>query len=122
MAGEIEAALRLLPSVERVRVDVELAGPEPRAVVVMVTGATTEGLESSARTVVRGVLGPSPPEHILVDLHAQDPRERPPERDVPPLLAFALLGLGISLGVTAERLRHGAIDHRRRRRPEATRS
>ena len=108
LAGEVAASLRVLPAVTDLAVNVELsdddAAASPR---VTVTGRLVAGHEQPATAVnvdaiIRSIVGESAHLEVAWVSAAADPS--PVENPVLPILAA--LGLGISLGVTGERLRN----------------
>lgn len=105
-AGEIEAALDLLDEVERVRVDVEHRGGGPPAVLVAMRAADddvdADELERAATRAVEVILGEGDIE-VLVSRPKTSPvpsAQRPLS-----LIAAVFMGLGLSLGITLERIR-----------------
>ena len=119
-AGEIERAVRLLPGVEEVRVDVELEqdGSLRAAAVVARAQAGTRGdIEPATRRIVEVVLGPDAPAAttVLVAELPPVPEDLEPGLPIVPL-ALALLGLGVSAGIALERSRRMLGRRRSRRR------
>lgn len=120
LAQEIEAALGVLPSVARARVDVELAERPAAARVLAVVagdpGADADALAARVRTVAHTVMGPQAAVEVVAEpIPAPAPPAEPPPRW--PLL-LGVLGLGFFGGTLIERIRglrrRGAA---RRRRP-----
>lgn len=124
-AGEIERAIRILPGVEDVGVDVELGADatlQSAVVVIRTSSDTAERNQEAAQRIVRGVLGPEGLAATEIVVKSPPAPETLGPTGVPTLpLALALLGLGVSAGITLERgrrlwiRRHG----RRRRRTRA---
>src|SRR5690606_7096255 len=107
LAGELESLVEALEGVRSTRTDDTLT-PElalDRAVVVVQNDRPREDegeLELDVQSIARATL---PPGATTVLLHQVSGEERPSEPSRPSLLlAFVSLALGISIGVTAERL------------------
>ena len=117
-AGELEAAIGTLYAIDRVRATVEA---DQTVIVLRLSDpdARDDALEA-ARRIAETILGPDAT--IAIEASAPSPEATPAEdRDLPTLpLAFALLGLGFSLGVTFDRgrriLRQLRKDARRNKR------
>jgi hypothetical protein len=121
LAQEIEQALAVLPSVDRARVDVELARPvgssepPPRVLAVVAGRPESDATELAlrARSIVQAVMGPG----AVVEVVMEPSPTAPPlaERTRWPLL-LGILGLGFFIGVLLERIRGlrrpGAARHR----------
>lgn len=100
LAGELSEALALLELTER-RVDVELSEP-PQVIVVAHTRVPTPELAAKIDALGRAIVPGDPDVHVEL-LVAAPPQPSAPTHDWP--LALVCLGLGLSLGVTGERLR-----------------
>lgn len=127
LAREIEQAVAVLPSVARVRVDVELpdamprpgARPhppaEPRVIAVVAGAAPHDDASTPARieAIARAVVGPRAAVEVIVEGSAPPAPAPPPARW--PLL-LCVLGLGFFVGVLVERTRRivhaRALGHR----------
>ncbi len=108
-AAAIEAALDTLPTLQSTTVDVQRADDAAgKAMRVLITGELTHGADEAetraqVEAVVRTVLGEPPDPATILLVPPPPPVEKPPPQlDV--LLALAILGLGVSLGVTGERV------------------
>jgi hypothetical protein len=103
LAGELREAIELL-ELDETRVDVELGQPARVVVVARMRGDRPDALEQDVRAIATAIV-PAP-----VDVHVQLVQgaiaAAPVSAPSPPAWALALtcLGLGLSLGVTAERL------------------
>jgi hypothetical protein len=121
VAGQIDRAILTLGGIEQARTNVELPreGEEtPRVLVAARLDAVGDRptLHGQIRSVIRGIVGEIPDEAVSVVLaDPAAPRDRRPSA-LPVLLAAGLLGLGLSAGVAADRLRR-----RVRRRPSQRR-
>ena len=100
LAGELSEALALLELTER-RVDVELSEP-PQVIVVAHARVPTPQLAAKIDALGRAIVPGDPDVHVEL-LVAAPPQPSAPTHDWP--LALVCLGLGLSLGVTGERLR-----------------
>lgn len=107
LAGDLEALVEALEGVLSTRADVTLT-PDlalARAVVVVRHERLPQDegtLKLDVHSIARATL---PPGNTAVLLHHVSGEERPADPSRPPLLlAFVSLALGISMGVTAERL------------------
>jgi hypothetical protein len=112
LAAQIVAALRVLPAIEEVAADVELWGePSPRVVVVARTRGAHDPtrLQPEVDAIARAIVGPA---EVHVQIAAPEPTP-PLAPDRNPVLVLALLGLGVSLGVAIERVRHTTTRARR---------
>lgn len=110
LAEEIRVALETLHTVEQARVTVHTAGdgtPHSAALVIRTRDAAAlEDLDAAARRIALAALG-RPDVELAVELSAPS-LDLPPEdtpRPVGPLMLLAVLGLGISLGLTFDRAR-----------------
>jgi hypothetical protein len=112
-AGEIEAAIAVLPGVDAVRVTVESAEPEHRVVVTLRASADEASVRRAVAAIVEGVMGRERPHALALIVDATSPDiDRP--TGIPLALALALVGLGASAGITLDRL--ARLRRRRRRR------
>jgi hypothetical protein len=107
LAGQIEAALKVALDTPRVAADVELGEGRPRVAVAVrlaapdpAPDATRAAVDALARSIVADAAV-----HVL--LRAPDPTAPPQPSPSRPSawLSLALLGLGVSLGIAAERMR-----------------
>jgi hypothetical protein len=108
-ATEIAAVLEVLVDVEHAHVDVELDDVRALRGLVISLRLTERGdpvvVEHAVRDVVTAVFSADAADQARVLISTPDASPLPPPRTLGPALAFALLGLGVSLGVTLERLR-----------------
>jgi hypothetical protein len=110
LAREIEAALVVLPSVVRARVDVELpehaASPRVLAVVAGQPEADATALAARVGSIAHTVMGPTAAVEVVTEPSPASPASvaLPSERTRWPLL-LGVLGLGFFAGVLLERLR-----------------
>jgi hypothetical protein len=125
-AAEIERALQVLPQVAHARVTVELAEDRPRGILVVVEahdGVDAAELTSTARVMVDAVLGPGTGSDAEIIVASQPTPQEAPRRDTTPAwpLLVAILGLGVSLGITYERARQvlRRLRARQRRQPHS---
>ena len=118
LAEEIRVALETLRAVEKARVTVRTeADGTPRSAALVIRTRERDGLdalETTARRIADAALGPGEVE-LAIELS-------PPDIDLPPedtprplgaLVLFAVLGLGISLGLTFDRTRRLLLRRRR---------
>ena len=104
LAGEIEQALRLAPELEDQRVVVQTDAGTTRIAVFLRISSSVSEAEVLERTdaVVTAIAGASTDRSITL---AVSPHEEPaPSRRLDLALAVALLGLGASMGMTADRM------------------
>jgi hypothetical protein len=109
ISGELERALTRLGLAE-VHVDVELHGDDqPPALVVIATVQAGEGpSEAEILALGRALIPTLTPAHLQLWLRpalADAPGQPPRPRERPWALLLTCLGLGLSLGVTGERIR-----------------
>ncbi len=109
LAGEIEASVELLHAVEDARASVTIgdAGTAQDAVVVVRTlpNADRTALEDASVRIATSVLS-LPKDRVDVQVSQPATVTTAPTSGRPsPLLLFAILGLGISLGLSVDRLR-----------------
>ena len=115
-AGEIDGAVRILPGVDDVRVDVEHRPglPDAIAVVVRLTGgSSSEAVREQVVTIVAGVAGDDAAGDAEIVVAVPTREEAPGRPELPVGLALALLGFGASVGVTADRLLRRRLRRRR---------
>lgn len=118
LAEELRQVLETMHAVERARVTVNTDRGRPVSAVVVLRvwpQANTTGLGETVQRLAGGVLGPGPvPTEVEISAPDEsDPIEDPSVPKASPLLLLAILGLGISLGLTFDRTR--ALLRRRRR-------
>jgi hypothetical protein len=105
LAGELHEALEQL-GLTGVHVDVELN--EPPGVLVIARAdheADAASLESTITSFARVIVPDATTVHVeLRRLEGDGEHPAPPDRERPWTIALACLGLGLSLGVTVERL------------------
>lgn len=104
LAGELQTAIEQLDLAD-VHVDVELGEPPGVIVIARATpDADAQSLEATITAFARVIVPAASAVHV--ELRRSEPDERPalPGDDRPWAIALACLGLGLSLGVTAERL------------------
>jgi hypothetical protein len=102
-AGQIERAIATLPIVAQVTTDVGTqASGDLRAVVVVALRRPADDA-AHLRAIIDGLAASiaGGPVHVVIE----PPPPTQPAAPVPWLLVLGLLGLGVSLGVAAERLR-----------------
>jgi hypothetical protein len=104
-ASEIEQALRIALPIEALRVVVDGKDESRRAAVFLRVPPQIEADEARARAdaVVTAIAGATIDRSIAVVVSPDAPPR--PARELGVALALALLGLGASMGVTADRLR-----------------
>jgi hypothetical protein len=102
LAGEIERALRLFPELEEIRVHVEADSKMRVAVIGRARTEVDAELRARLEEVVTAIAGPDAARTTTITAHAPEQPTREPRVGV--LLVLALLGLGASCGITADRL------------------
>jgi len=110
LAEELRAALETLHAVEKARATVTTEhGERPTSAAVIIRarpGSDRSALDSTARRIARGILGE---EDVSLEVEVSAPSVDVPPEDSPsaprPIVLFAVLGLGISLGLTFDRAR-----------------
>ncbi|GEM_PF-1632640 len=114
-AGAVERAVRATGSFRNVEVNVEL---EPTTTRVLVAGQVTaqaHQVREQVVSIVLAVLGPIGDDAIDIVTTNVPPTEPDSRRfTMSPFFALALLGLGVSIGVTLERIRTRYRAHIRR--------
>ncbi len=121
LAEEIRVAIETLHPVERARVTLTLdARGQPASGSIVIRGrdgAQSDKLQRDATAIARGVVGSDTPLEVQVSLPSTPaPVEQTP---LSPLLIFAVLGLGFSVGVAFDRTARQLRRRVRRRAADA---